>query len=628
MGQLFEAHHDGSSLYAPGAAAGVNLGDRVSVFVRVPAGARPVDNLWVRSIVDGEPRFSEAVVDRQDPNGDVWWRGEVQAGNPVTPYRFLLAGGAAAGGGSAGGGGGGRRWLTGVGEVDHDVPDATDFRLVTHDAPPAWAAEAVIYQIFPDRFARSAAAAGRELPDWAIRCDWDTPVVGRGPETPHQFYGGDLDGIRERLDHLERLGVNTVYLTPIFPARSNHRYDAAAFDHVDPLLGGDDALARLSAAVHARGWRLLGDITSNHTGDAHPWFTAAGSDVTSAERELYYFGDDGDYESWLGVKSLPKLNWGSAELRRRFVDGPSSVARRWLLPPYGLDGWRIDVANMTGRRGADALTLEVAALLRRAVADTRPDGLIVAEHGHDFTRDLDADGWHGTMNYAGFTRPVWSWLRSPTLGLPDFLGVPGGVPARSGSAALATMRAFGALVSWRSLVHLWQLLGSHDSARIRTVVGDAARQEVAAGLQFTLPGTPMVFAGDELGLRGDNGEGSRTPMPWDRPGSWDEATFGAYRALVALRREVPELRHGGLRWVYADDDALVYLRESPTGSVLALARRASGAPVRLTGLVAPPDAAAPALANLYGGAPPLRPAADGTLTLPADGPTFQLWRVH
>ncbi|MFV2108262.1 hypothetical protein [Micromonospora sp. LOL_015] len=128
-------------------------------------------------------------------------------------------------------------------------------------------------------------------------------------------------------------------------------------------------------------------------------------------------------------------------------------------------------------------------------------------------------------------------------------------------------------------------------------------------------------------MRGDNGEGSRTPMPWDRPGSWDGATFGVYRALVVLRREVPELRHGGLRWVYADDDALVYLRESPSGSVLALARRASGAPVRLSGLVAPPDAAAPALVNLYGGAPPLRPAADGTLTLPADGPTFQLWRL-
>ena len=120
----------------------------------------------------------------------------------------------------------------------------------------------MVYQIFPDRFARSAAAADRPLPDWAIPCDWDTPVAVSRPETPYQFYGGDLDGIIERLDHIAGLGANTVYLTPVFPARSNHRYDAAAFDRVDPLLGGDEALRRLADAVRARGWRLIGDLTT------------------------------------------------------------------------------------------------------------------------------------------------------------------------------------------------------------------------------------------------------------------------------------------------------------------------------------------------------------------------------
>ena len=109
-------------------------------------------------------------------------------------------------------------------------------------------------------------------------------MIGRGPETPRQFYGGDLDGIAEHLDHIADLGANTVYLTPIFPARSNHRYDAASFDEVDPLLGGDAALDRLAGAVHERGMRLLGDITTNHTGDAHPWFT--GMD----RKDLYYVG--------------------------------------------------------------------------------------------------------------------------------------------------------------------------------------------------------------------------------------------------------------------------------------------------------------------------------------------------
>ena len=175
------------------------------------------------------------------------------------------------------------------------------------------------------------------------------------------MYGGDLDGIARRLDHIAALGANTVYLTPFFPARSNHRYDASAFDRVDPLLGGDAALARLAAAVHGRGWRLLGDLTTNHTGDGHPWFT-------DRARDFYYFRPGGGYESWLGYPSLPKLNWGSAELRRRFTDGDPALARRAVR----LDGWRVDVANMTGRRGADDWTHEVAALLRRAVARGSP----------------------------------------------------------------------------------------------------------------------------------------------------------------------------------------------------------------------------------------------------------------
>ena len=607
---LRTAHHDGSALYVPEQAPA--LGDLVPVFVRVPA-ASPVRRIFVRSTYDGEPRFSEAVVDRRDSRGDTWWRAEVPVRNPVTNYRFLLDEPD------------GSRWLTACGIADHDVADHTDFRLVAYDPPPAWARDAVIYQIFPDRFARSPQAAGRQLPDWAIPCDWArTPVIGRGPETPYQFYGGDLDGIAAHLDHLDRLGVNTVYLTPIFPARSNHRYDAATFDHVDPLLGGDAALARLSDAVHARGWRLIGDITTNHTGDGHEWFAAAATDVNSPERELYYFDPEtGDYESWNGVKSLPKLNWGSRELRRRFLDGSDAVVRRWLLPPYRLDGWRVDVANMTGRRGADDYTHEVAALLRAAVTECRPDALLIAEHGHDYTRDLDADGWHGTMNYPGFTEPVRSWLVADGVSLPSFLGTPGGVRRRDGVAALATMRTFASLVSWRSYTHSWQLLGSHDSARIRSVVGDAARHEVAAGLLMTLPGIPMIFAGDELGLRGENGEASRTPMPWHAPKTWDTATFDRYRTLVALRRTEPALRHGGLRWAHVDADTLVFLRETATEALLVLARRAAAAPVRLAGL----PAAENVYENVYGGAPALRPDATGAVVLPGDGPTFQVWRL-
>ena len=601
---LGQPSHDGSARYVPQSAPAV--GETVPVFVRVPAAAR-VRSVHVRTTPDAEPRFTEGTVDRRTPV-ETWWRAEVEVRNPVTPYRFLLDTSD------------GQRWLTALGVVSHDVPDATDFRLVAYDPPPSWAAASVVYQIFPDRFARSAGAEGRPLPEWAIPCDWDTPVIGRGPQTPHQFYGGDLDGVIEHLDHIESLGASTVYLTPIFPARSNHRYDASSFEGVDPLLGGDEALVRLADAVHRRGMRLLGDITTNHCGDAHPWFRAAMTDRFAAERGMFYLDGD-DYESWLGVRSLPKLNWGSAELRRRFVDGPQSVAQRWLRAPYHLDGWRVDVANMTGRRATDSFTHEVSNLLRRSVATATSEGLLVAEHAHDSTGDLDRDGWHGTMNYAGFTRPVWSWLRSDDLALPDFLGVPGGVPRRPGSDVVATMRAFAARMSWRSLTNSWTMLGSHDTARILSVVGDRLRVEVALGLLMTLPGVPMIFAGDEIGLAGLNGEDARRPMPWHRPDEWDHLTLERYRALIAVRRDSEALRRGGLRWAHVDGDAIAFLRETESERVMVLARRAPGEPVRIMGV------AAATAESVYGGAT-AHCGQDGSVLLPGDGPTIEIWRLH
>ncbi len=168
----------------------------------------------------------------------------------------------------------------------------------------------VWYQIFPDRFASSGRHSG-DLPPWADRAAWDDPVA-TGPKAMTQLYGGDLDGIIEHLDHLVDLGVGGIYLNPVFPARSNHRYDATTFDAVDPILGGDDALVRLREACDRRGLRLMTDLTLNHTGDDHRWFRAAQADPDSIEAGFYHFTDHPDeYESWLGITSLPKLDHGS-----------------------------------------------------------------------------------------------------------------------------------------------------------------------------------------------------------------------------------------------------------------------------------------------------------------------------
>jgi len=333
---------------------------------------------------------------------------------------------------------------------------------------------------------------------------------------------------------------------------SNHRYNATTFDEVDPLLGGDEAYARLSTAVHARGWRILGDLTTNHTGDTHEWFLDARKDPAHPHRSYYYFADDGTYACWLGHGTLPKVNHANPALRAAMVEGPDSVVGRWLRPPYDVDGWRIDVANMTGRLGDLDLAHEVARSARGTAAQLRDDPLVIGEHNHDATGDVDGDGWHGTMNYSGFSWPVWSWVRDPASPARPF-GRPVPVPRRGGAEVIDTFRAWQGTLGWRATSTSWNILGSHDSARIRTVVGgDAAVHRVAAGLQFTLPGVPMLFAGDELGLEGVNGEDARRPMPWDSSDEWDRATLTTYADLARLRRARTALRRGGLRWAHTE----------------------------------------------------------------------------
>jgi alpha-glucosidase len=545
------------------------------VRVRAP---REVETVVLRFTEDGEARAAEAIAD-----GDGWWVARFPVRNPVVRYRWLFSGGEL-----------GYAWLNGLGVVDHDVPDADDF-VMSLDTAPEWHLGSVVYEIFPDRFA----PGGLDVPppDWAIPRRWDELPTGRGPETPLEWFGGDLRGVEQRLDHIERLGANVIYLTPIFPAGSTHRYDSTTFERIDPLLGGDEALESLSRAAHARGIRVISDLTTNHTGDGHEWFARG-------ERDLYLFDESGDYESWWGVKTLPKLNWRSPELRRRI----QATARRWLQPPYALDGWRVDVANMSGRTGTTDVNADVAPTLRAALNE---DSLLVAEHFHDFRPDFR--GWHGVMNYSGFSKPVWGWLRRDA-GFPS-LGLPGPMPRFAGKAAVATMRAFRAGVPWQFTLHSWAILDSHDTPRFRTLAGALERQLVGIGLQMTTPGVPMVFAGDELGLEGEWGEDARRTMPWDRPESWDYALLDEYRRLIELRRSHDALARGGLRYAYVDDDVIVYLRETPGERLLCLGSRAPHEPVRLPFR---------ALETLYGG----DIESDGAdALLPAEGPAFHVWRV-
>jgi alpha-glucosidase len=583
---LEEPHHDGSDLHVLERPDELD-GDAV-VRLRTPRGA--ADDVVLRYVRDGEPRLARAVVD-EESEAETWWRARFPVSNPTVRYRWLLTGGDA-----------GYAWLNGVGLHPHEVAGADDFVLTVGDTGPDWHLSSVVYEIFPDRFARSEPPIRRpEPPAWAVRREWGTPPTGRGRDTPYEWYGGDLRGIEQRLDHVERLGANVLYLTPFFPAGSTHRYDATSFSDVDPLLGGPEAWRSLVRAAHARGMRIVGDLTTNHTGAGHEWFRAALAGATD-ERGFYYFDDSlpHGYEAWLGVRSLPKLDWRSTVLRARMTE----AVRHWVRE--GLDGWRIDVANMTGRHRDVDLNAEVARLVRTAARD----GLVVAEHGHDFRPDLAGHGWHGVMNYAGFLRPAWWWLRGDAILADVFADTP--APRYSGAEAVAVMRQFRAGIPWSAVAHSWTLLDSHDTPRFRTVAGDAARHLVGIGLQMTTPGVPMVYAGDELGLEGLWGEDGRRTMPWDSVASWDNAFLDRLRRLTALRRSSDALVRGGIRYAHVSADAIAYLRESRGERLLVLAARAPHDPI---------STPFHSLETLYG-----EDAGDGVL--PADGPSFHVWRIH
>ena len=590
-------HHDGSELYVlerpeePGSEARVRM--------RLPRSAN-VERVLLRYVRDGEPFVVRAELDEEDER-ESWFRASLPVVAEHTHYRWLLDYAER-----------GYAWLNGLGVVGANIGDEHDFVLSLDPGGPEWHLSSVVYEIFPDRFSRGGVAGRGDLPDWAVPRPWNALPTGRGEEPGREWFGGDLPGIEQRLDHIARLGADVLYLTPFFPAGSTHRYDATSFDAVDPLLGGDAALDSLLAAVHERGMRLVGDLTLNHCGSGHDWFRDAQAYPSAPERRFFYWDDVAyaplGYATWLGIHTLPTLNWADDELRRRMLE----VTRRWLR--RGLDGWRIDVANMIARHGNYDANTEVARLVRSAVAEVADDALLVAEHGHDFRPDLQGGGWHGTMNYAGFLRPVWSWLRRdelPSTVRRGFFALPVGPPVLDGASVVGAMLELRSGLPWPSVLHSWALLDSHDVARFRTVAGSRERQLVGIGLQMTTPGVPMIFAGDEIGLEGEWGEDARRTMPWDRIETWDGPLLEEYRALVALRRSSEALVRGGIRYLSVSDDAIAYLRESRSERLLCLAARASHAPI---------TAPFAQLETLYGEEP-----RDGLL--PSDGPAFHVWRI-
>lgn len=392
--------------------------------------------------------------------------------------------------------------------------------------PPTWVQDAVFYQIFPERFAN-----GDSANDPFPTARWDTD-----PPTRENFFGGDLAGIQQRIPHLQRLGVNALYLTPIFAAGSNHKYDTHDYFKIDPAFGTLETFVSLVQALKDAQIRLVLDAVFNHCGDGF-W----------AFRDVVERGDDSRYRDWFIVDSypirfdppsfqtcggapfLPKLNTANPEVRAYLLE----VAKHWQ--GFGIDGWRLDVPWKVAP--------DFWRLFSDAVRGINPDAYIVAEvwrSTHDWLR---GDMVHGVMNYR---------LRQNIL---DY-------------AALDHMDAEDFDYELRLLLyehgetapyHL-TLLGSHDTPRIRTICrGNLGRVLIAFALQMTLPGTPMIYYGDEIGMEGENDPDCRRPMIWDER-RWDKPLFEAVQKLIRLRRTHPALRSTEIQTLRVFNGVYAYAR--------------------------------------------------------------------
>jgi cyclomaltodextrinase len=390
---------------------------------------------------------------------------------------------------------------------------------------PNWLKDAVFYQIFPDRFANGNPA--NDPPNAQL---W-----GSAP-TLWGFQGGDLEGIRQHLDYLIDLGINALYLTPIFMASSNHRYNTYDYFRIDPKLGDLDVFRQLLDSLHQQGMHLILDGVFNHCGRG---FFAFNDLIENQEHSPYrdWFhvkqfplrpydgGDAHNYVGWWRMKSLPKFNTKNPQVREYLLN----VAKYWT--ELGIDGWRLDVPNEIND---DSFW----AAFRETVRSINPQAYLLGEIWEVAPRWIGPDHFDGLMNYP---------LREALIA---FIGE--GIL----SATAFSQRLDQLLNAYprENIYAQYLLLGSHDIPRIRTLLkGDDRKLRLLQLLQFTFPGIPAIYYGDEIGLEGGKDPDCRRAFPWAE-GSWDKENRRCLSRLIKLRKTIPELRDGWLDIIHADDE--------------------------------------------------------------------------
>ena len=459
--------------------------------------------------------------------------------------------------------------LGGPGAMSDAVPPSYQLTVCDKDAhTPDWFKHAIVYQIFPDRFCRSrrsrASLEGKR--DAVIHSRWeDEPFYCKDPKDGsivyYDFFGGNLAGIREKLSYLKDLGVTVLYLNPIFQARSNHRYDTGDYKRVDPFLGSEDELRKLCKAAKALGIRIVLDGVFSHTGADSLYFnkfgfyksTGAYQSKDSPYYDWYRFKDYPDtYECWWGVDDLPNVEETTPSYLDFIIRDEDSVLKHWLKA--GISGWRLDVI--------DELPESFLRCFYKTLKQQDPEALLIGEVWEDASNKVsysqqreylcgyDIDS---AMNYA---------LRTILL---DFLQGHG--DAAQLEAALLHLIENYPKENWYAMLNL---IGSHDVERILTVLTDIGgtagrtagetgkdRLKLLLAWQFTMPGAPCIYYGDEAGLTGRKDPDNRRTYPW---GHEDKDLQCLTKKLGQLRHRYDALQTGRFIPLYASGDGFAYAR--------------------------------------------------------------------
>ena len=503
--------------------------------------------------------------------------------------------------------------------VVSDVNPYFNFCLIPGFHTPDWAKGAVMYQIFVDRFYNGDKTNDVVDGEYTyidehvtqVR-DWNKMPASMGVR---EFYGGDLQGVMDKLDYLQDLGVEVLYLNPIFVSPSNHKYDTQDYDYIDPHYGvivkdGGDVLAaddrenahatkyikrvvnmkNLEASnaffakfveeVHRRGMKVILDGVFNHCGSFNKWLDrekiydkdesyekGAFLQEDSPYHDFFYFyPDNTHYDSWWGNDTLPKLNYEGSERLEQYIHG---VARKWVAAPYCIDGWRLDVAADLGH--TPEYNHKFWKGFREAVKRENPEAIILAEHYGDPSTWLDGTQWDTVMNYDAFMEPI-SWFLT---GMEKHSDARRNDLRGNASAFFGSMTDYGARFTTPSALVAMNELSNHDHSRFLTrtnhVVGRTAfagpqaanygvnpavmRQAVL--MQMTWVGAPTIYYGDEAGVCGWTDPDNRRSYPW---GKEDHELIRFHKEMIRIHKDYEVFSTGSLLYLHAENNLIGYGR--------------------------------------------------------------------